>query len=40
MDNLNSYLECKRCFYKCNKLCNMKKHLDKKNLCSRTFESF
>jgi len=36
----NSYFECKRCFYKCNKKSNIIKHLDKKKLCIRTFKSF
>jgi hypothetical protein len=39
-ENKNSYLECKRCFYKCNKKSNMLKHLDKKNICERLFESY
>ena len=32
--------ECKRCFYKCIQLNDMKKHLNKKNKCIRTIESF
>ena len=32
--------ECKRCFYKCIQLNDMKKHLNKKNKCIRTIVSF
>jgi hypothetical protein len=38
--NNNSYYECKRCFYKSYQKNDMKKHLDKKNLCLRSFESY
>ena len=34
------YYECKRCFYKCYQLNDMKKHLNKKIICTRTIESF
>ena len=42
MDNKinNSYYECKRCFHKFYQKNDMKKHLDKKKICSRTFESY
>ena len=40
MDINNSYYECKRCFHRTYQKIHMVKHLDKKNLCSRTFESF
>lgn len=42
MDNKanNSYYECKRCFYKSYQKNDMKKHLDKKNLCIRTIKSY
>jgi len=40
MEPNDSYLECKRCFYRCNKKSNMLKHLDKKNLCVRILESY
>ena len=36
----NSYYECKRCFHKFYQKNDMTKHLDKKKLCIRTFESF
>ena len=36
----NSYYECKRCFHKFYQKNDMKKHLYKKKLCLRTFESF
>jgi hypothetical protein len=36
----SSYYECKRCFYKSYQKNDMTKHLNKKKLCSRTFESF
>ena len=32
MKYMDSYLECEKCFYKCNKKYNMIKHLDKKIL--------
>ena len=38
--NNNSYYECKRCFYKSYQKNDMKKHLDKKILCLRSFESY
>ena len=37
---MKSYYECKRCFYKCYQLNDMKKHLNKKIICTRTIESF
>jgi hypothetical protein len=42
MDNKinNSYYECKRCFYKSYQKNDMKKHLEKKNLCERKVESY
>ena len=40
MDINNSYYECKRCFHRTYQKIHMAKHLDKKNLCLRTFESF
>ena len=40
MDINNSYYECKRCFHRTYQKMHMVKHLDKKNLCLRTFESF
>lgn len=40
MDINNSYYECKRCFHRTYQKIHMIKHLDKKNLCLRTFESF
>ena len=40
MENTNSYFECKRCFYNCDKKSNMVKHLNKKKLCIRAFESY
>jgi len=38
MENKN--YECKRCFYNCNQLNDMKKHLNKKIKCIRKLESF
>ena len=42
MDNKinNSYYECKRCFHKFYQKNDMKKHLEKKNLCERKVESY
>jgi len=40
MNNNTSYYECKRCFHRTYQKIHMIKHLDKKNLCVRTFESF
>jgi hypothetical protein len=40
MEMTDSYLECKRCFYTCNKKSNMIKHLEKKKLCVRILESY
>jgi len=40
MDNNNSYYECKRCFHRTYQKIHMMKHLNKKNICARTFESF
>ena len=37
---MKSYYECRRCFYKCYQLNDMKKHLNKKIICTRTIESF
>jgi len=37
---LKSYYECKRCFYQCYQKNDMIKHLNKKKLCIRLFESF
>ena len=36
----NSYYECKRCFYKCYKLIDIKNHLNKKTICKRELKSF
>jgi hypothetical protein len=36
----NSFYECKRCFHKFYQKNDMKKHLEKKNLCERTVESY
>ena len=35
-----SYYECKRCFYKCYQLIDMKKHLNKKTICKRELKSY
>jgi hypothetical protein len=42
MDNKinNSYYECKRCFHRFYQKNDMKKHLDKKNICIRMLESY
>ena len=41
MNNINkSYYECKRCFYKCYQLIDMKKHLNKKIICKRELKSY
>ena len=40
MNDKNSYFECKRCTYTCNKKANMKKHLNRKILCIKNFDSF
>ena len=37
---MKSYFECKRCFYKCYQKNDMVKHLNKKNLCDRSINSF
>ena len=37
--NNNNY-ECKRCFYQCYQLNDMKKHLNKKTICIRILESY
>jgi len=35
-----SYYECKRCFYKCYKLFDIKNHLNKKTICKRELKSY
>ena len=40
MEENKSYLECKKCFYKCNKKKDMLKHLNKKKPCIRILESY
>jgi hypothetical protein len=35
-----SYFQCYRCFYKCYQLNDIKKHLNKKVLCTRSLESY
>jgi len=40
MNNTKSYYECKRCFYKCNQKNDMKRHINKKNICERNSESY
>jgi hypothetical protein len=35
-----AYYECKKCFYKCEKKIDMRKHLNKKNFCERKPESY
>lgn len=37
---MNMYFECKKCFYKTPRKCDMVSHLNKKNKCTRTLESF
>jgi len=40
MNDKNSYFECKRCSFKCDKKKNMEKHLNRKILCIKKFDSF
>jgi hypothetical protein len=40
MEEYKSYYECKRCFFKFYQKNDMKRHINKKNLCSRTIESY
>ena len=37
---MNSYYECKRCFYKCYQRNDMLKHLNRKKICIRTIDSY
>ena len=37
---MEKYYECKRCFYKCVKICDMKNHLNRKKICNRILESY
>ena len=40
MNIKNNNYECKRCFYQCYQLNDMKKHLNKKIICDRTIDSY
>jgi hypothetical protein len=40
MSKKNNNYECKRCFYQCYQLNDMKKHLNKKIICQRTLDSY
>ena len=37
---MNSYYECKRCFYKCYQRNDMLKHLNRKKICIRVIDSY
>ena len=37
---MNSYYECKRCFYKCYQRNDMIKHLNRKKICIRVIDSY
>ena len=37
---MNSYYECKRCFYKCYQRNDMLKHLNRKKICVRVIDSY